>query len=78
MPTEQENSALKPVQMRLRQQTLDRIENLRQLTGTDNRTQIVSGSIQLAELLIKNQNEGGKLILEKPDGTKELVKIIGL
>ncbi len=78
MPTEQENAALKPVQMRLRQQTLDRIENLSRITGTANRTQIVSGSIQLAEILVKNQSEGGKLYLEKPDGTKELVKIIGL
>ncbi|MCY7349823.1 MAG: hypothetical protein LH606_04040 [Cytophagaceae bacterium] len=78
MPTEQENSVLKPVQMRLRQQTLDRIENLSRLTGTDNRTQIVSGSIQIAELLLKNQSEGGKLYMEKPDGTRELIKIIGL
>jgi len=69
--------ASKLVQMRLQPKTLDRIDRLSKLTNTDNRTQLVSSSIQLTEELLSIIKAGSKLYIEKPDGTKELVKIIG-
>ena len=73
---EQEKSKL--VQMRLLPKTLERIESLSKLTGTENRTQLVASSIQLTEELISNLKDGSKIYIEKKDGTKELLKIIGI
>lgn len=67
----------KLVQMRLQPKTLEKINRLSELTKTDNRTQLVSSSIQLTEELLSIIKDGSKLYIEKPDGTKELVKIIG-
>ena len=68
----------KLVQMRLQPKTLERIDRLSEMTKTGkNRTQLVSSSIQLTEELLSIINSGSKLYIEKPDGTKELVKVIG-
>ncbi|GAC1417353.1 MAG: hypothetical protein NVS1B13_14280 [Flavisolibacter sp.] len=66
------------VQMRLQPKTMERIEHLSEITGTTNRTQLVATSIELAEELMKNEKEGGKIFIEKPDGTRERIKIVGL
>jgi len=66
------------VQMRLQPKTLQRIQSLVDLTGTQNRTQLVSSSIQLTEEIVKSLHVGGKVYIEMPDGNKELLKIIGL
>lgn len=71
----QEKSQL--VQMRLQPQTLERLQNLGNLTKTDNRTQLVSSSIQLSEEIIKSLNAGAKVYIETPDGKKELLRVIG-
>jgi hypothetical protein len=67
----------KLVQMRLQPKTLERIDRLSEITKTDNRTQLVASSIQLTEELLSIINSGSKLYIEKPDGTKELLKVIG-
>lgn len=67
----------KLVQMRLQPKTLERINRLSELTNTANRTQLVSSSIQLTEELLSIIKGGSKLYIEKPDGTKELIKVIG-
>lgn len=72
------NSETTLVQMRLLPKTMDRINNLLQITGAANRTQLVASSIQLAEELISNVKDGNKIIIEKPDGTRERIKFIGL
>jgi uncharacterized protein (DUF1778 family) len=66
------------VQMRLQPKTMDRIERLSELTGTKNRTQIIAAAIELAEEVIRSQNEGTRILFERPDGTKERLKIIGI
>jgi hypothetical protein len=71
----QEKSQL--VQMRLQPKTLDRLQSLVELTKTDNRTQLVSSSIQLSEEIMKSIESGAKVYIETPDGKKELIKIIG-
>ena len=74
MPT-QEKSQL--VQMRLQPKTLERLQSLVNLTKTDNRTQLVSSSIQLSEEIMKSVEAGSKVYIETSDGKKELLKIIG-
>jgi hypothetical protein len=72
------NDKSKLVQMRLQPKTLDRIDRLSEMTNTENRTQLVSTSIELTEELIRNIKQGSKIYIEKKDGTKELLKIIGI
>lgn len=72
------NSETTLVQMRLLPKTIDRINNLSNITGTNNRTQLVASSIEIAEEMISNVKDGNKIFIEKPDGTRERIKIIGL
>ncbi len=66
------------VQMRLQPKTMERINRLSEITGTSNRTQLVASSIELTEELMSNAKAGGKIFIERPDGTRETIKIIGL
>ncbi len=67
------------VQMRLQPKTIQRLESLSELTGgTENKTTLVSISIQLAEEIIKSIKKGSKVYIETADGEKERLKIIGL
>lgn len=68
----------KLVQMRLQPSTLERLDNLRKLTNTDNRTQLISSSIQLTEDLLRSLKNGAKIYIENKDGSRELLKIIGM
>jgi len=63
--------------MRLRKKTLDRLEELHELTGIDNRTQIVTSSIQLAHWISNVQHAGGKLVVEYSNGDREALRILG-
>ncbi len=77
LPSAGEKSQL--VQMRLQPKTMQRLESLAELTGgTENKTTLVSISIQLAEEIIKSIKKGSKVYIETPDGEKERLKIIGL
>lgn len=66
------------VQMRLQPKTMQRLEHLVSLTGTTNRTQLISSSIHLAEEVVKNIEAGSKIYVETPDGKREVFKFIGL
>jgi hypothetical protein len=67
------------VQMRLQPKTLERLNNLSKLTDSDNRTQLVSSSIQLTEEIIKSiKQSNAKIYIETPDGKREVIKIVGL
>lgn len=66
------------VQMRLQPKTLQIINSLSELTGTTNRTQLISSSIHLTEELVRYMQAGAKVYVESKDGTKELLKIIGI
>lgn len=66
------------VQMRIQPKTLQSIDNLTNLTGTTNRTQLISSAIQLTELIVKSIQAGGQVYLEGKDGKKEYIKFIGL
>lgn len=66
------------VQMRLKPKTLSLIENLSKLTNISNRTLIVSSAIQLTEEIVNSVQDGGKVYIEDKNGTRSLIKIIGL
>jgi|GEM_PF-2499605 len=71
------NNGTTLVQMRLQPRTMERIDNLSAITGTTNRTQLIATSVELAEELMSSAKQGAKIYIEKPDGSKELIKIIG-
>lgn len=66
------------VQMRLQPKTMNSIQNLSAMTKTSNRTQLVSSSIQFTEDIVSSIKKGAKVYVENPDGTKELIKVIGM
>lgn len=68
----------KLVQMRLQSKTLESIKSLGEMTNTKNKTQLVSSSIKLTEDIVSSIQAGAKVYIENKDGTRELIKIIGL
>jgi len=66
------------VQMRIQPKTLTSIENLTKMTGTTNRTQLISSSIQLTEEIVNSIKAGSKVYIEGKDGQRELLTIVGL
>lgn len=67
-----------PISMRLRPRTVSRINDLTKLTGITNRTDLISKSLILYEAFAKYNKEGKKIMLEDKDGSKEILRIIGI
>lgn len=65
------------VQMRLKPNTLERINKISKNSKIDNRTQVVSNAVQLTELISDYIHSGAKIYIEK-DGKKELLTIVGI
>lgn len=66
------------VQMRLRPKTIKQVDKLSKNSGIDNRTQIVSNAIEVTEALSEYIHSGAKVYIEKKDGTREILNIIGI
>jgi DNA-binding response OmpR family regulator len=66
------------VQMRLQPDTLERIDKLSKITNMDNRAELISSAVRITDDMINLLKAGAKLYIEKPDGTKELLKITGI
>lgn len=66
------------IQMRLRPKSMQRINDLIDLTGIKNRTQLIANSIELTEELVKNAKEGAMIYIERKDGTRKILQIVGL
>ncbi len=67
-------SSLKPVQMRFMEQTISKVENLVKLRHAKNKTQVVAEAISVFHLLcLTTEKEGGKIIIEYPNGEKERI-----
>jgi len=75
---ESTNSDLKLVSMKLTGSTISKIENIKNIINEDNRTQIVATSINLLNQLLNDIQNGGKVYIEKKDGTKEIIRFIGI
>jgi hypothetical protein len=66
------------VQMRLQPKTMNRINRISEMTGTANKTQLISTSLEVLEEFLKSERKGAKIFIENPDGTKQQLKIVGL
>jgi hypothetical protein len=61
----------KLIQMKLSENTIDQVTELKALLKEDNRTQIVAEGIAIYLQLAKAFQSGAKLILENTDGTRD-------
>lgn len=68
----------KLVQVRLSGKSLQQIENMQAVTGVRNRTQLITAAIALADIILTETDEGGRLRIEKPDGTVEYLRMVGI
>jgi hypothetical protein len=59
------------IQMKLNENTINKVEELKLLLKEDNRTQLVAEGIAVYLELTKAIQDGSKVVLEKKDGTKE-------
>lgn len=64
--------------MRLKPETLRRVATLKNVTGKENRTALVSKAITLAEWAVTRMEDGAKIYAEYPNGNREHVVIPGL
>lgn len=58
-----------PVQMRLRPETLEAIDNLKVFYQTDNRTDVVARSIRLTDQIAAEILKGGVIEVHRQDGS---------
>ena len=65
------------LKLRFQPKTMERINRLSEITHANNRAQLVASSIRLTDELLAILKEGSKIYIEKPDGTKELVNVLG-
>jgi len=63
------------VQCRFQQQTLDKLENIRKITGEENRALLVAESLTLTEKIIEEQIKGGKLVIEDRNENKKIITL---
>lgn len=66
------------LQMRLKPKTKETLENLAKLTGVSNKTQVVTSAIFLAEEIVRNLKNGGKVYVKSRNGKTELLKFVGV
>lgn len=76
--SDEKNGKSRLVQMRLLRKTLERIDHLKKMTEIENRTQIVSMAIHLAEIYFQNREEGNKIQIVKNNGDKETINWFGV
>lgn len=67
----------KNVQVQMTNRTLKKIDDLKVVLNTNNRSQIVQTSIDIAELVAGIMKDNGRVILEKKDGTRSQIIIPG-
>lgn len=61
----------KPVNMRLSEKTLTRVEKIQKKLKTDNRTQAIAYAVRIAHDILTTMSKGGKVIIEHKDGTRD-------
>jgi hypothetical protein len=65
------------ITMKLRPLTVARVEDIRQMTGEENRTTIIVTGIQLLRECVKAQLQGKQIILKDQSGKEEEITFIG-
>ena len=69
---------MKKVLMNFTEKTLSQVEDIKNATGIEQRTRVVVSSIDIVHEITKSINDGGKVFIEKENGEKYYLKIIGL
>ena len=69
---------LTPVSMKLSSKTLDTVKRLQEKTGEQNRTKLVANSLEVFEELVHQVGKGARIVLEQPNGKKEVIRFIGI
>jgi hypothetical protein len=64
------------VQMKLSDKTLKRVEALKEITGVDNRTAIVAQSIGLYHDMLESLRNGDRIIIERKNGDREVLRLV--
>ena len=65
------DSGYRDVRMRLYPETVDKAEALKELLGSNNTADAVSGALHLALEIVKARVQGKKVVLVSNDGTRE-------
>ena len=61
----------KPVNMRLSEKTMSRVEKIQKKLKTDNRTQAIAYAVRITHDILSTLSKGGKVIIEHKDGTRD-------
>ncbi len=63
------------VEMTLKPETVQLINNMTAITGATSGAQLIVTSLELTDELIKTIQNGGKIYIENKDGSKQLLKL---
>lgn len=66
------------VQMRFQPNTMKRMEHIAEMTNNSNKAQLVSSSIAIAEIIFSSIQDGSSIYIDKKDGTREKLTLVGL
>ena len=66
------------VQMRLRDETIERVDRLKEVMETDNRTRVVAQAIRFTADVAEKLRTGSKLFVRSPDGEESELWVSGL
>jgi hypothetical protein len=72
------NKEFKLVQMNMREETLEEVENLKEMLHTDNRSNIIKTAISTMDLVAKAMSEGSSVIIEDKRGNRRQIIIPGI
>lgn len=62
--------------LELTNQARDQIQRLRARTNSSSVTEVIRRSLALYDLFTEHSQEGGEVIFQHPDGTKERLRIL--
>ncbi len=68
----------KNIQVQMAQRTLNIIEKAKHQLNTDNRSEIVKTMVDISDMVINALSEGGTVIIESKDGTRNKIVIPGI
>ena len=73
-----EDNDLTLVRVKLRKETMNRLNRIARLTDNENRTQVLVTALALTEMVADTIRAGGKVVLQHKNGSKETINLVGL
>ena len=64
------------IQITISDNTQKKIDELKEIIGTDNRSRILAQGISIYHSLMKSVSKGDTLVIERKNGKKEIVNLI--